>query len=230
MELHKNIKIDKEKYNFSLKDHYLDYFAKAMDFALSYYKDDFDRIANTKFEEITADFFLREMAWCICVSGFNAKIVSKIFPKLLDILNPIFIDISNNDEQLLDENFGLFSIALEQTFANKKKIKAILNNSIVVRDNIKNKGWVQYKNNELNTPQKLEKFDMIGPVISLHLARNSGLLDFVKPDLHLNRMAKNWNFKSPLDLCKEIQKRYDMPLGLIDLCLFYSASTFGTSK
>lgn len=55
-----------------------------------------------------------------------------------------------------------------------------------------------------------------------------GLLNFVKADLHLERLAAFWKFKSPNDMCKTIQQKYDMELGLIDLCLFYFASSVGS--
>lgn len=232
MELHKQIKLDKIKYNMSLQDDYLIYFAKSMDFVMEHYKEDFDRIANTKFENVSPEHFLREMAWCICVSGFNAKIVSRFFPKLLEILNPLYSEIAKIDTPFWyskPEHWAL-NEPLLQVFGNKRKINAILANTILVGRALRDDRWETYRNNQLNTPQKLEKLDMIGPVISMQLARNCGLLAFVKPDLHLVRMSKHWGFDNPIKLCKAIQQKYDLPLGLIDLVLFYAASSFGSKQ
>jgi hypothetical protein len=74
----------------------------------------------------------------------------------------------------------------------------------------------------------------IGKVTAYHLGRNIGLLESVKPDLHLERMAKHWGEKSPETLVKGIQDKHTasvgeyIPAGLVDLCLWYAASTFGT--
>lgn len=228
MELHKNLTFDKEKYNFSLNEPYLEYFSKALKFVNENYNEDYNRIANTKFSEVSPDFFLQEMTWCICVSGFNSKIVSKFFPKLMFVLNPMFIDIAKCRYDHWENNYCLNKSLLE-IFNNKRKINAILSNSIeLVLSGSKKLGWETYRDTYLNSPEKLENFAMVGPAISKHLARNIGLINFVKPDIHLKRMAKNWNFESPDILCREIQKHYDIPLGLIDLVLFFTASTFGT--
>jgi hypothetical protein len=230
MELHKTITIDKSKYKFSLNDHYLDYFSKASDFTLTYYKEDFDRIANTKFSEVSAEFFLQEMSWAISVSGFNARIVSGFFPKMMKILEPMFSDISKQNWKNWDD-LVYVEPELMEIFGNTRKVKSIIFNSIsLVGQGIKDLGWEEYRNNNLDTPEKLQKFKMVGPVISMHLARNIGLLDFVKPDLHLVRMANTWGFSNPMEMCKSIQQKYDMPLGLIDLCLFYAASSFGSKQ
>lgn len=242
MELHKNLIIDKTKYNLSLQDDPMTYFAKSMDFVLTYYKEDFDRIASTKFENVSPEFFLREMTWCILVSGFNARIVSGFFPKIMSILDPLFTEINNGvniycanaseneAEWIWMQDKEQHIIDLLKIFNNGRKIRAIVKNAEEVWEGQYSQRWEMYKNNKLNTPQKLEKFEMIGPVISMHLARNIGLLNFVKPDLHLMRMSKAWGFANPIELCKSIQTKYDLPLGLIDLCLFYTASTFGSKK
>lgn len=229
MELHKELLIDKEKYNFSLENDYLEYFDKGLKFVNEYYSEDYNRIAKTNFNEITPDFFLKEMTWCICVSGFNSKIVSKFYPKLIAILDPMFNDIANNRWQYWDDNCHTLEKPLLNIFNNKRKIEAIICNAVeLVARGQRKLGWEAYKNESLNTAEKLENFQMVGPAISKHLARNIGLLNFVKPDIHLKRLAKNWNFESPDILCREIQKHYEIPLGLIDLVLFYTASTFGT--
>lgn len=228
MEIHKSIKLD-NRYKLSLTDNYIDYFTKALEFTTEYYKEDLDRISSTKFENITPDFFLREMAWCICVSGFNAKVVSKFFPKLLEILDPMFSDIANGKWQYWDDCRYTLDKPLAGVFRNKRKMDAIIYNSIeLVSRGIKKKSWELYRDSELDSPDKLEKFQMIGPAISKHLARNIGLLNFVKPDVHLKRFALNWKFKDPDELCLAIQKEFNLPLGLIDLVLWYGASTFGT--
>lgn len=228
MELHKNIKIDND-YKLSLSNNHLDYFENARRFAFEHYREDIERIAGTRFEHVTPDFFLREMTWCICTSGFNAKVVSKFFPELIKILEPMFTDIAAGKWQYWDDCSFTLDKPLLKIFNNKNKINAITFNTMErVLRGIKKQSWELYRNTELSSPEKLQQLSFIGPTTCYHLARNIGLLDCVKPDLHLIRMALNWNFASPLDLCKDVQNKFNIPLGIIDLIFWYAASTFGT--
>jgi hypothetical protein len=230
MELHKQLKIDKNKYNLSLQDNPLDYFAKAMDFVLEYYSEDFNRIANTKFSEVSPEFFLREMSWCVCVSGFSAKVVSKFFPRLMEVLDPFFVliaDTSKTHEEIHKDPACYPDKQLRSIFNSGRKIDAIIGNALDISVGIRKIGWEEYKNTKLNVPLKLQSLRMVGPAIAQHLARNIGV-DAVKEDVHLVRAANHWGFPNALELCKAIQSKYDIRLGLIDLVLWYAFSTFGS--
>jgi hypothetical protein len=65
----------------------------------------------------------------------------------------------------------------------------------------------------------LTSLPWIGDITKHHLARNIGI-DTVKPDRHLVRLAKEYGFKTPMDLCVEIQKTFHEPLGVIDVILW----------
>jgi hypothetical protein len=223
MELHKTL-INK-KYNISLNDNYLDYFSKAKEFVLDNYSDEYNRIANTKFDDITPEFFFREYIWCVYTSGFNSKIVSRLFPALQKALGPL-VDVFKTfktDINTLDVATNALNI-----INNKRKVKSIIKMAFEGGKEINNIGWSIYKEKRLNSPDKLKELPFIGKITAFHLARNAGQLNYVKPDIHLTRLAKNWNFDNPDILCREIQKHYDIPVGLIDLILFYAASTFGS--
>jgi hypothetical protein len=225
MESHKNIQLD-DSIKISLTDNYVDYFKKASEFVNKFYKDDLNRISSTNFNELTPEEFFREYIWCVYTSGFNAKIVSKLFPSLWEVYQPLLKTLMEG-ELINSEDIIIQSMKI---CANKRKIMSIVDAANFCGLKIKKLGWSIYRDTELDTPDKLQNLPYVGPITCFHLARNIGLLDYVKPDLHLTRMAKNWNFKSPLDLCKGIQKEYDLPLGIIDLVLWYAASTFGTKK
>lgn len=226
MELHKNIKPPK-KYDLHLGLSYIDYFKESLLFVNEFYQDDVDRIRLTNFENLTPQEFFREMQWCVYTSGFNAKIVSKMFPALQEIYQPLYDVFSN-----FKVNIDSVSIANDALIIcnNKRKVKAIIDMAFKGGQEIKRFGWHTYKATKLNTPEKLKELPFVGPITCYHLARNIGLLEFIKPDLHLNRMAKNWKFENPVELCKTIQKDFNLPLGIIDLVLWYSASTFGSNE
>jgi hypothetical protein len=222
MELHKNLTI---KIKNPLQKDYILYFKNAYDFVQENYKEDFDRIKNTDFNLLTPRYFFTEYIWVVYVSGFNAKIISKIFPKLLNIYDPLFstFETYNQNVNSLD-----ISIAAMEVFANKRKVAAIINTAFNSGKIIAEIGWENYKNKYLNSPKDLQFLPFIGEITSQHLARNIGYLNFVKPDIHLERAAKYWGFSSSLELCSAIQKQFPIELGLIDLVLWYSLSTFGS--
>jgi len=66
----------------------------------------------------------------------------------------------------------------------------------------------------------LQTLPYIGKVTKYHLARNIGI-DCVKPDRHMVRLAENFGFKNPLEMCLEIQKHIPHEkLGTIDVILW----------
>jgi|ERR1700722_382708 len=223
MEIHKTIKDD--TFKLSLNDSYSEYFSKALGFATKYYKEDMERISSTKFDELMPEFFFREYCWVVCTSGFNAKIVSRFFPELMVVVRPLFnvVEFNTKDVNALD-----IAIKASELINNKRKIKAIIDSAFKIGESINETGWLIYRNTKLNTPDKLEELPFIGPITRYHLARNIGLLDCVKPDLHLNRAAENWGFQNPLELCQAIKTKYNIPLGIIDLVLWYALSSFGS--
>lgn len=205
----------------------IDYFGRALEFVKEHYQEEFDHIANTKFSDITAETFFKEIIWVIYVSGFNAKIISQIYPKLLEVYNSLFEVAGGKTDAV---NTLDIAVASMEVFANKCKVKAVIDAAFMMNDGIKKFGWEKYKNEYLNEPDKLKVFPFIGNITKNHLARNIGLLDFIKADLHLNRAAKHWKFENPIKMCEKIQEKFNFPLGLIDLVLFYSFATFGSRE
>jgi hypothetical protein len=222
MEFHK--KITDDSFSLSLNKPYSEYFAEGLRFVNKYYKEDFDRISLTDFNTITPEFFFQEVAWVICASGFNAKIVSRFFPKLMEICVPLKNVINGN----LNVNTLDIAVQALDLFNNKNKIKAIIDSAFILGEGMEKSSWAVYRDTQLNTPDKLKIFPFIGDITKYHLARNIGLIENVKPDLHLNRAAKHWGFSGALELCEELKKECKMPLGLIDLVLWYSLSSFGS--
>jgi len=226
MELHKNIRPPK-KYDLHLGLDYMDYFRGALAFVNEFYPEDLNRIMSTKFETLQPTDFFREYMWCVYTSGFNAKVVSRMFPILQDIYRPL-------DDVFANFKVNIDSVAMAHHALaicnNKRKVKSIIDMAFKGGQEIKKSSWSIYRDTKLSSPDKLKELPFIGPITCYHLARNIGLLYYVKPDLHLNRMAINWKFEGPVELCRSIQKEFNLPLGIIDLVLWYSASTFGTNE
>jgi hypothetical protein len=222
MELHKATK-PANTYGITINDDYLTYFEKAKRFVSDYYSATLATIASTKFDEVSPEFFYREFCWTVCTSGFNAKIVSRFFHQLMCALAPVNSYIQGGDIDISTPRSKALVV-----FGNARKIDAMIECAKILRAGIENKTWAVYRNEELNTPDKLTKLPYIGEITKFHLARNCGMLDYMKPDLHLTRISSHWGFENPVSLCKSLSKENGMPIGLIDLILFYSLSSFGS--
>jgi len=196
------------------------YFEKAYAFAREFYSAEMDQIGSVKHDLVEPEYFFREYIWVVHATGFSAKAVGKFMPRLLEAYGP-YQELA---KRTLDDAIG----RVKTVCNNPQKIKAVHATSIFLRDGIKLHGWDKLKKDKLSTPDQLTKLAYVGPVTCFHLARNIGLLDCVKPDLHLIRLAQHWKFKDCVSMCKAMGEGSGLPLGIVDLVVWYAASTFGT--
>lgn len=224
MEPHKSVVVCKKKPDlFSGPDQY---FADAKDFVLSNYIDEVIRISELKLECVTPDKFFSEYIWTVHTTGFSAKAVGKFFPRLAAAYGPFSI--------LATEDFDDAFSRIRTVCNNAQKAKAVWSTAKLLTTEIANTGWGLFRDKKLSSPSLLQKLPYVGKITCFHLARNIGLLEYVKPDLHLVRMAQHWGFKDCQEMCESMQKNdksdngYRFPLGIIDLILWYSASEHGT--
>ncbi len=219
MEPHKPLDSSTEKFRPPL-DNARAYFEKAYSFAREYYAEEMDQIASVKYEAVDTDHFFREYIWVVHATGFSAKAVGKFMPKLVEAYGLY--------DELADRTLDEAVKRVKPVCNNPQKIKAIHKASQILRDGIKQSGWEKFKTDSLSSPELLQKLPYIGPVTCFHLARNIGLLGCVKPDLHLIRLADHWGFSDCISMCREMGKGTDLPLGIVDLVVWYAASHFGT--
>lgn len=199
-----------------------DYFDAAVRFTRTYYGAEYQKIAGVSFSALTIDKFFSEYIWVVHATGFSASAVGKFIPRLMDIyVNPRkTVSVSFSD---LYENVRLVC-------NNPAKSKAIYKTAALLEDMEKTGRWESYKNTVRSSPEVLAELPYIGKVTCHHLARNIGLLDHVKPDLHLVRLANHFGFSDANAMVKAMNMHAQLPLGLADLCLWYYASTFGTTN
>lgn len=195
------------------------YFQKALAFTKKYYQSEMDAIASVKFNEVTPEFFFREYTWVVHATGFSAKAVGKFMPRLLE-------KYGSWDKMAMEPFDDMFERVI-LVCNNPQKAKAIHKTSRLLKSEIYSHGWEEFKNKKLSTPKMLADLPYIGGITCFHLGRNIGLLECVKPDLHLVRMADHWGFKDCVEMCEKVRPE-GMPLGIVDLCFWYSASTWGT--
>ncbi len=203
-----------------------EYFGGARKFAETNYKETIDRISNTDFKHLSSTTFFTEYVWCVYVSGFRAKTISKIWQRLLDC----YINLDLDGEQRHGGSIDKLKQRAMAIFANERKVDAIIRCGTMIREAHNAIGWQRFRNEQLSTPELLQELPFIGPITCYHLARNIGLLQYVKPDVHLLRMAQKWGYESPQKMCDYLGQSYGLKPGIVDLILWYAASTFGTNN
>jgi hypothetical protein len=208
------------------------YFRKARAFAEKHYWDEMVRIWSTKFEDVSPGFFFMEYIWVVHATGFNAKVVAKMLPRLTAAYG-IGADGTGWDK-LGREHADQVLKRVLPVCNNPQKAKAVHNTAYSMckamfplspDDPVVT--WEEFRKERLSTPELLTRLPYVGKITCHHLARNLGQLDSVKPDLHLVRLAAHWGFEDCTKMC-EAMRPPEMPLGIVDLILWYASSTFGT--
>jgi len=208
-----------------------EYFRKAHEFAKKHYREEMGRIWSTRFEEVSPNFFFIEYVWVVHATGFNAKVVAKMLPRLTAAYG-IGADGSGWD--------ALGKWRLEEVLSrvlpvcnNPQKAKAVHSTARLMKDAMfpedlgRTESWEEFRQRRLASPELLSRLPYVGRITCFHLARNIGLFESVKPDLHLVRLASHWGFKDCVEMCESMRPD-GMPLGIVDLILWYASSTFGT--
>lgn len=203
-----------------------DYFLKGRLFVNKYYSEVEREIRSKDFTKLDPDTFFKEYIWVVHASGFSAKAVSKFIPKLFNVYTSMENTASSSFKEIYER--------INPICANEHKSKAIHKTATLIHNSIKDIGWQNTKQKYLSRTDLLSDLPYIGNVTKYHLARNIGHIHEVKPDLHLNRLSSHFGYTSPLEMCKYLQKEVlnktgeNIPLGIVDLTLWYAASTFGT--
>ncbi len=196
-----------------------EYFRGALDFALKYYEKEVLDCQGVRLQDVTLEKFFLEYVWVVHATGFNAKVVGKMMGGLVAAYGGV-AELSSKGR---DEAVAPVLMVCN----NPQKAGAVWKTSRILRDGAAKHGWEAYRDAHLSDPVKLAELPYIGRITCYHLARNIGLLEFVKPDLHLIRMADHWGYEDPVSMCEAVRPD-GMPLGIVDLVLWYAASTFGT--
>ncbi len=214
-------------------DTYQEYFRKARQFAEKHYWQDMVRIWGTKFSDVSPESFFIEYVWVVHATGFNAKVVAKMLPRLCGAYG---IGAGGEGwERLGSRPITDVLATVLPVCNNPQKARAVHATASLMWSRMvgldpadsSQETWERFKEKRLSTPALMTKLPYVGKITCHHLARNIGLLDSVKPDLHLVRLADHWGFKDCNEMC-EAMKPPEMPLGIVDLILWYAASTFGT--
>lgn len=220
MEPHRNI-VTLVEFRPNIADGPAAYFEQASVFVRKYYAEELARISSVKFYEVTPEFFFQEYVWVVHATGFSAKTVGNFMPRLMNAYG----GWAKYSTRKFDEAFE----EIRKICNNPQKAKAVHTTATLMHEARVDWDvyWTAYRQEKLSTPILLKELPYVGKVTCFHLARNIGLLEFVKPDLHLIRLANHWGFPDCTTMCEAVRPA-GMPLGIVDLILWYACSTFGT--
>jgi hypothetical protein len=178
------------------------------------YANEVDWQSEVVFEKVTESDFLREAAWVVLSAGFRESILRQRFATI----STAFFEWQSaakivNNSRTCRRNALL-------AFRHEGKIDAILQIArTVAKDGVESiKNMVSQVG-----PRALQELPFIGPITSLHLAKNIGV-NTAKPDRHLVRYAKQAGYESPAQLCDVIAKIVGDPAAVIDIVLWRFAT------
>ncbi len=177
------------------------------------YADEIDWQDRVSFDSITQSKLFSEIAWVIISGGLSFYAAFSVFPKMKEsFYDWDLIQVTKEKEVVRKQ-------ALE-IFGHERKVDAILSICELV-DNI---GYQTFKTNiSIQGIDYLKQLPHVGPVTAYHLAKNIGI-NVVKPDRHLERIAKALNYSTPTELCWEIAKRTNDKVSVVDIVLWRFAT------
>ena len=153
---------------------------------------------------------LREAAWVILCSGFREATVRSSF----DYISLCYCDWES--AEAIVRSAETCKRAAVSIFAHSAKLHAICQVAGLVFE----EGFDEFKKQVLLDPVvQLRRLPYIGPITSWHLAKNLGF-DVAKPDRHLIKISKAFDFSSPADLCEAIAHATGEPVKVVDIALW----------
>lgn len=160
------------------------------------------------FKNIKLKQFLWEYCWTVYASGFNESILEQKFDDI-------------------ERAFGYFDIQKLSKMKSMKPVLRVFNNRRKARNFIKGvkkihgEGFSKFKirvsQDGMNVLQELPG---IGQVTKKHLARNIGLSDVAKNDIHIQRLVRHFNARDENQLAEYLSKESGERKGVVDVILW----------
>lgn len=174
------------------------------------YQFEIDWYERVNTDAVTEQQFLREAAWVVLSSGFRESVVRRHFP----YLSICFYDWKS--AALIIEDAKTCIGLAKLRFCNERKLRAIVS----ISDRLATHGYSDFKKNLIYSPLvALKELPFIGPVTSLHLAKNLGF-QVAKPDRHLQRLAYNYGYVDVDRFCTDISQITTKPVAIVDTVLW----------
>jgi len=147
-------------------------------------------VDKRRLEDITPMDFFYEYVYVVLNSGMNNKIAEKMYRKLLS--------------------------------EGSKTVNHLGKRKAIIRAQIHYKWWFRQLKSCATVNEKLdflETLPWIGPITKHHLARNLGI-DVAKPDRHLQRIAKHFEYFDVQKMCNNLSLTTGDRIGTVDVILW----------
>ena len=169
---------------------------------------------SIRFDQMTEQDLLRELAWVVMSSGMKEEVIRYRFHgvrkafKMFDSAKLIVEDLEHCEGEAL------------KCFNHEGKITAISLAALKIND----EGFENLKERIKQNPiPVLQEFKFIGPITSYHLAKNLGI-QVAKPDRHLSRMAIACGYQDVQHFCSWISLQTGDPISVVDIVLWRFAT------
>lgn len=178
----------------------VDFYKKAKDEAIDYgYSNEIGWATKVRFDKQTLEDFKREYIWVVCNSGMRNQVAEKIFHRFM----------KSGDLSIIGHPH------------KRKSIEQLLQHGDQWFHNLQQCETVDDK------LTYLDSLPHIGPITKYHLAKNLGI-QVAKPDRHLVRLARFFNFKTPQELCEYVSKETGDNIITVDVIMWRYGNLFGT--
>lgn len=165
---------------------------------------------DTDFSKFTESDLLREHAWVTLCSGFRESVVRRVF----DHVSLCFCDWESS--AAIISAGEICQLTASSSFSNKTKLQGIFS----AAKHINSMGFNKFKQAVLSDPiSELQSLPYIGPITSLHLAKNLGL-NIAKPDRHLVRVSELLGFLDAAHMCNELAASTGEQAKVVDLIVW----------
>ena len=160
------------------------------------------------FKNIKSKEFLSHYCWVIYAYYFKESVLEQKF-------------------DWIERAFKYFDIQKISKMSSIKPVLRVFNNESKARIFLKGakminkQGFSQFKKRVLKEGMRtLQELPGIGEITQKHLARNIGLGDIAKNDVHIQKLVEYFDAKNEKELVKYLSKIYGEKKGVIDVILW----------
>jgi thermostable 8-oxoguanine DNA glycosylase len=192
------------------------FFKTAIEYARNNYRNELEWAREIKpFKNMKSKEFLSQYCWVIYAYYFKESVLEQKF-------------------DMIEKGFKYFDIQRISKITSIKPVLRAFNNESKARIFLKGakmiyeQGFSQFKKRVLKEGMRtLQELPGIGEITQKHLARNIGLADVAKNDVHIQKLVKYFNAKDERELVEYLSKISGGKKGVVDVILWRFCAKMG---
>jgi hypothetical protein len=187
------------------------FYQDALNYVSKEHADELERVKSVSpetFEKMDIQTFLWDYCWVVYASGFRVSTVEAKMEALEEAFQGFDIEKLSKMETVA---------AILSVINHRGKAEGFLKGAKLIYG----EGFKNFKKRLMEKPEGvLRELPYIGPTTWRHLARNVGLKDLSKDDLHLTRLMQKFDAPSVDALTSYLAKNFNEREGVVDLVLW----------